>query len=334
MPLNLIRIRLSRIPENICDKDMDIQAGKKIDVIIPVYKPTERILSLFLMLSKQTVKPSKVVVINTEEEYWNDFFGDFDILAKYPFIELHHITKNSFDHGRTRNLGVSHSDEEFFLMMTDDAIPDDEFLIENLLKNFEDAKVGMVYARQIPHKGCRAIEKYTRAFNYPLNRTVKGAKDIPTLGIKAFYASNVCCMYRKSIFAEMGGFIQRTIFNEDMIYARRMIDKGYLIVYEPSAQVRHSHNYSGIQYLKRNFDLGVSHADNPEIFGDVKAEGEGKRLVMSTAKFLCKKFMPWMVVVLVYHSGCKYIGYRLGCGYRKLSKKTILKFTMSPGYFS
>ena len=305
-----------------------------VDVIIPVYRPTEYIFSLLLMLSKQTVKPDKVVIINTEEKYWNEFFGTFDILGKYPFVELHHIGKEIFDHGRTRNLGVSHSDADFFLMMTDDAVPNDEYLIENMLRNFDNPKIGMCYARQIPHKGCHAIEKYTRAFNYPLTPCVKGAKDIPNLQIKAFYASNVCCMYRKSIFIKMGGFINRTIFNEDMIYARRMIDSGYLIAYEPKAEVKHSHNYSGIQYLKRNFDLGVSHADNPDIFGDVVSTGEGINLVKSTAKYLCSKFMPHLVIKLIYQSGCKYIGYYLGCRYKKLPRKLILKLTMTPSYFS
>lgn len=303
------------------------------DVIIPVYKPSEKILSLFLYLSKQTVRPNKVIIINTEEEYWNKFFEPYDILVKYPFVELHHIKKEEFDHGNTRNLGVGFSDSEYFLLMTDDAIPADENMAESMLSVFDNKKIGMCYAKQIPHKGCNIIEKYTRSFNYPNESKIKGRDDLETLGIKTFYASNVCCMYRKSIFEEMGGFIKRTIFNEDMIYARKMIDKGYLIAYEPKAKVKHSHNFSGKEYFRRNFDLGVSQADNPDVFGDVKSEGEGIKLVKSTAVYLCKKLMPWLVFKLVYQSGCKYMGFRKGRNYTKLSKKKILKYTMSPLYF-
>ena len=305
-----------------------------IDVIIPVYKPTEYLLSLLLMLKKQTVKPDRVIIINTGREYWEAFFGDFDVLAKYPFIELHHIEKKDFDHGRTRNLGVSYSNADFFLLMTDDAVPDDEFMIERMLAAFDDDRVGMCYARQIPHKGCHAIEKYTRLFNYPTKSLTKGSKDIDTMGIKAFFASDVCCMYRREVFDVQGGFIQKTIFNEDMIFARKMIDAGRLIRYEAGAKVRHSHNYTGISYLKRNFDLGVSQADHPEIFGDVKSEGEGIKLVKQTARFLLKKLMPWMIVKLIYQSGCKYIGFFLGKRYRKLPKSMILRLTMTPMYFT
>ena len=304
-----------------------------VDVVIPVYKPTEKIMSLFLKLSSQTVLPGKVIIINTGKEYWDNFFKEYDVLGRYPFIELHHIEKEEFDHGATRNLGVSYSNADFVLLMTDDAIPDNDRLIEKLLNNFEDDKVGISYARQIPHKNCRVIEKYTRKFNYPEERIIKGKDDLETLGIKTFFASNVCSMYRKSIFDYLGGFIDRTIFNEDMIYARRMIENEYLIVYEPSAVVRHSHNYSGVQQFKRNFDLGVSHADNPEIFADVKPEGEGIKLVKDTALYLTKHFMPHLVIKLVYHSGMKFMGYRFGKKYKSLPKGLVMKFTMNKEYF-
>ncbi len=304
-----------------------------VDVIVPVYKPNEYLLSLLYYLDRQTVKPQKVILINTVKEYFDEFLGPFDILSKYPFIELHHITKEEFDHGKTRNLGVSYSNTDFFLLMTCDAVPKDEFLIEKLLDNFDNPQIGTAYARQIPHKRCNMIEKYARAYNYPDTKVIKGKDDIESMGIKAFYASNVCCMYRRSVFDELGGFINHTIFNEDMIYERKMIDAGYLIAYEPKAVVMHSHNYTGIQYLKRNFDLGVSQCDNPDVFGDVKSESEGIRMVKSEAKYLCKKLMPHLVIKLVYHSGCKYIGYFLGKRYKKLPLKLVRKLSMTPSYF-
>ena len=62
-----------------------------------------------------------------------------------------------------------------------------------------------------------------------------------------------------------GGFTERAIFNEDMICAGTMIQKGYSVVYAADARVYHSHNYSGRQQFHRNFDLGVSQAEHPEI---------------------------------------------------------------------
>lgn len=305
-----------------------------IDVIIPVYKPTEYLLSILLRLSKQTLKPNRVICINTEKEYWDSFFGDFDIFAKYPFLEIHHIAKEDFDHGATRDYGISLSDTELFLLMTDDAVPSDDKMLENMAKAFDNPKIAMCYARQMPRKGCHAIEKYTRTFNYPATSRTKGIDDLEAMGIKTFFASDVCCMYRRSVYDELGGFVKHTIFNEDMIFARKAIEASYLIRYEATARIEHSHNYTGWQYLKRNFDLGVSQADHPETFGDVRSEGEGITLVKKTAVYLCKKLMPHLVIKLVYQSGMKYVGFYLGQRYAKLPKRLVLWLTASPAYFS
>ena len=284
---------------------------RKVDVIIPVYRPTEYLMSLFYMLDRQTLKPDRVIVINTEHKYWDAFFEGYDVLSRYPFIELHHINKEEFNHGLTRNMGVNLSDTDLFLMMTNDAVPKDEHLIEKLARNFDDPSTGISYARQLPHKGCSVIEKYTRGFNYPPERIVKGKNEIKTMGIKAFYASNVCSMYRREVFDRLGGFT-KTDFNEDMIYARRMIESGYMIVYEPEACVYHSHDYSGIEQFRRNYDLGRSHALHPEIFEDIRSENEGIKLVKSTAVYLLKHFMPLHVIKLIYLSGMKFLGYKCG----------------------
>ena len=67
-----------------------------------------------------------------------------------------------------------------------------------------------------------------------------------------------------------------------------MIQKGYSVVYAADARVYHSHNYSGRQQFHRNFDLGVSQAEHPEIFEGVPSEGEGIRLVKRSLGYLIR----------------------------------------------
>ena len=99
-----------------------------------------------------------------------------------------------------------------------------------------------------------------RSFNYPEQSSVKSLADIDKYGIKTYFCSNVCAAYDKGIYLKTGGFTERAIFNEDMICAGTMIQKGYSVVYAADARVYHSHNYSGKQQFHRNFDLGVSQA--------------------------------------------------------------------------
>ena len=67
--------------------------------------------------------------MNTEKAYWNAE-GYRDI----PGMEVHHLTKEEFDHGGTRNLAAWYSESDIMIFMTDDAVPQDEHLIEESVK--------------------------------------------------------------------------------------------------------------------------------------------------------------------------------------------------------
>lgn len=308
-----------------------------VDVIIPVYRPDDKFYRLLEQLKKQTVPIHRIIVMNTEQKFWDEFWADKKAISM-PELEVHHISKAEFDHGGTRDLGASYSSADFMVFMTDDAVPQDECLIGNLVKGFERCgaggeRVASVYARQLPAPDCRTVERYTRAFNYPETSRVKTKADLKTLGIKTYFCSNVCCAYDREIFQKQGGFIRNTIFNEDMIYAAGVIQTGYAIVYEADAKVVHSHNLSPIEQFHRNFDLAVSQADHPEIFAGLPSEGEGIRLVKKTAGWLWNTGRPWLIPSLVLHSGMKYLGYRLGKVYQKLPSRMVRWCTMSPSYW-
>lgn len=307
---------------------------KKVDVVIPTYKPGKKFSRLLKMLQRQTWPVGKIIVMNTEKSFWNEH--GFEGIKN---LEVHHLTKEEFDHGETRNRGMRFSRADIVVFMTDDAVPADEHLIEALVKAFEQRgpegeAVIMAYARQLPDKDCPLAERYTRSFNYPEESCVKTRADLEQMGIKTFFASNVCCAYDREKFWFQGGFIRRTIFNEDMIFAgKALLQDDYAVAYAAGARVIHSHNYNCRQQFKRNFDLAVSQAYHPELFGCVRSESEGIRLVKSTARFLIRRGKPWLVPGLVVKSGFKFLGYRAGKCYRLLPKWLILKLTMNREYW-
>ena len=77
-----------------------------------------------------------------------------------------------------------------------------------------------------------------------------------------------------------------------MIYAGHLVQAGYAIAYAADAKVVHSHNYGCLAQLHRNFDLGVSQAQHPEIFDAYPSEGEGIRMVKKSASYVCKIHKP------------------------------------------
>lgn len=304
-----------------------------VDVILLTYKPAKQVCELIRRLEKQTLPVHKIIIMNTEEKYFEERFYGTRFLEQYKNIEVHHLSSREFDHGRTRDKGISYSEADCFVCMTHDAMPENDRLIEELVGHLYQEKVAVAYARQLPGEDCDEIEKYTRQFNYPDTSGLKGQKDIEQLGIKTFFCSNVCAAYRRDVYDRLGGFIKKTIFNEDMIYAAKVVKAGYNIAYVAEAQVIHSHNYSCMQQLRRNFDLGVSQADHPEVFEGISSTGEGMKLVMNTQKYLLQKKMYWKIPILYSKSAFKFLGYQLGKHYRKLPKKMIHWCTMNPGYW-
>ena len=303
-----------------------------IDVIIPVYKPGQELLALIDMLEKQTLPVNNIILMNTEEKYFEKLTYGTDFCEKYGNVQVFHLSKREFDHGKTRHIGVEKSHAEVFVMMTQDALPADEFLLESLVKQL-DGRVAVAYARQLPAKECSVLEHFTRQFNYPAESCVKSLEDLERLGIKTFFCSNVCAAYRRDIYEELGGFIRHTIFNEDMIYAAGAVKAGYSIAYEAQARVYHSHNYTNMQQLRRNFDLGVSQAEHPEIFSKISSESEGKRMVKAATVYLKKNHMLRKLPYFYMQCASKYMGYLLGKHYRKLPMKLVLSITTNKEYW-
>lgn len=310
-----------------------------VDIVIPTYRPDQKFNSLMKRLRTQTVQPQRVFIINTipkESFHEQGKAEQEEFMQKYRELNhatIIHISQDEFDHGATRAYGASLSNADLIMFMTQDAIPADDHLIEELMKPFHDPQIGAAYARQLAASNADEIETFTRIYNYPATSHIQQKSDIEKRGIKTFFCSDVCAVYRKEYYEELGGFVKKAIFNEDMLFAYKLIDHNYKVAYVAEAKVFHSHHYTYRQQFVRNFDLGVSHAENEEIFRSIKSESEGIRLVKKTAHYLMKRHRYFKLVDLFFTSGFKYMGYFFGVRYKKLPRKLVLKWSMNKNYW-
>ena len=170
------------------------------------------------------------------------------------------IPPNEFNHGATRDYGISLASCDYVVLMVQDAIPNDGFLIERLLSALSEEGVAGAYARQFPQPTADVIVK--RNLNSwltgGLERKVKAIKSLdwyerlsPTE--KYFFCNfdNVCSAINKRVWKEEQ--FGRTDFGEDIDWAERVLKRKFKIVYEPSAVVVHSHNRSLIYDYKRTY---------------------------------------------------------------------------------
>ncbi|MCD8327419.1 MAG: glycosyltransferase [Lachnospiraceae bacterium] len=305
-----------------------------IDVMIPTYKPGREFIEILNRLTKQSCPVHKIILINTEESLLTEPVKEAIEGLSQGMAELSHISKAEFDHAAVRHRGMDCSGADFVLFMTQDAVPANSRMVEELALMLQsDPRIAVAYARQLPKENAALPERCSREFNYPGRERVKSIDDLPELGVKTFFCSDVCAMYRRDVFYQVGGFEEKAIFNEDMIYACKAMRAGYLVGYASKAEVFHSHNYGFRDQFHRNFDLAVSQADHPEVFGGISSEQEGMRMISRSFHYFTKHKKPWAMVPFLWQCVGRYSGYLLGKRYGRLPRRVILMCTSNKEYW-
>jgi len=184
--------------------------------------------------------------------------------ARSHGAQVRAIAPEAFNHATTRNLALEYP-ADFYLFLTQDAVPVGSDLTCALLEPMEDPQVAMAYGRHLPPSQCRPEERFARLYHYPPHSQVRTRAHIPRLGIHAFFASNVCCLYRASVFRALGGFTPGLPTNEDMEFAARALLAGYAVAYAAEACVWHGHHLSLAQLWRRYQAIGRFFAQNPWI---------------------------------------------------------------------
>jgi rhamnosyltransferase len=178
------------------------------------------------------------------------------IARGYP-IRIEQIPPQEFHHARTRNFAASLGRAPIVINLSGDAIPASDCWLRNIVANFSDPEVGAVYGRQLPKLGSTVERHDTFETVYGEQRIVKDPAHRNGLGYRFYHFSDVNSAIRRSVW-ESNPYPEDLKMFEDLAIAKRILDAGWKIVYEPDAPVFHSHHYSAKQLFKRYFDIGYT----------------------------------------------------------------------------
>jgi rhamnosyltransferase len=178
-----------------------------------------------------------------------------EIAGRYP-VHLEEILPQEFHHARTRNLSAQFALGQYLVYLAADAVPASAEWLSALLGNFEDAGVGAVYGRHLPKAGSTLEREETLDAVYGSVKLVKDPMRGQEMGYRYFHFSTVNAAIRKNVW-EKTRFPEELKCFEDLGIAKRILDSGAKIVYEPRAAVLHSHNHTANGLFKRYFDAGV-----------------------------------------------------------------------------
>lgn len=302
---------------------------KKIQVIIPIYKPDHKLIELLKKIKEQSIEDIPLLIIDSgsNDEYKSEI-KNMNCLVKK-------IDVKTFNHGGTRQMGADmFPDKDIYIFLTQDAILANEKSIENIVKVFDNFNIGCAYGRQLPHKDANLFSSYARLFNYKDKSYIYSINDKEKYGIKTAFNSNSFAAYRRKALNEIGGFPINTILSEDMYVAAKMLLNKWSVAYCSDAMVYHSHNYTIWQEFKRYFDIGVFHSRESWIkdtFGG--AEGEGKKYIISEFKYLIKRNIV-LIFPMIIRDIMKFFGFRLGMKERFINKHIKRKISMTKNFWN
>lgn len=301
----------------------------KVGAVIPIYNPTEEFDLALMALESQTYPISQVVVIDSSpkgalnrKKMVEDNCGNLKCLYLRIFPE-------EFDHGKTRNLGVSNLlDEDAVLFLTQDGIMAKD-CVERLMDFLNKNCLAGVYARQLPREGATELEAIERALTYPPTSRINAGS--PCI-IDDVLLSNVCSIIRIDALKAVGGFPDKIITAEDIVIANNLLRAGYTTGYCADATVKHSHLLSFTGTIKRYFDTGVMHTEWGDKIPFNSARGKGIKLVKDEMRHIIRNKPAELGSLLLSVLG-KVIGYSLGRKCSLLSVKLRSKFSQNKGYW-
>jgi len=201
--------------------------------------------------SQEGVGPIEVLVIDS-----GSTDATLEIARRYP-VRIENIPPESFHHARTRNFAANLATGEFLVFLSQDAVPADGLWLSAMLKNFRDPAVGAVYGRQLPVPGAPLERHDTLAAVYGDERLVKAPSTQGNLGYRYYHFSDANAAIRKSVWQKTRFPEDFKVF-EDLGIAKRILDSGWQIVYEPQSRVYHSHSHTTFALFKRYFDIGFT----------------------------------------------------------------------------
>jgi rhamnosyltransferase len=227
---------------------------KKVSVVIP----TKNAGDIF----ENTLKGLKEQIYEIEPEIVVIDSGSTDMtlnLSRQYGAKIISIPPQEFNHGLTRNCAIKETSGEIIILLSQDAVPGDPYLIRNFVHAFNDELVAGAYARQVPRKNADSITKRN------LNNWLTGRTEVEVRWIedweiyneqspmeRYFFCNfdNVCSAIRRCVWEEIP--FRFNYFGEDIEWAQQVLEAGWKITYCPDSFVIHSHNRSLKYEFTRN----------------------------------------------------------------------------------
>lgn len=212
--------------------------------------------TLTAIFDAAALAPRHVVVVDS-----GSTDGTQDIVRSFPTTMLQ-IRPEAFTYGYALNLGVAAADGDVIATLSAHSLPASSDWLANLVAPFVgQPRVAAVYGRQLPRPNATVFELLGMRMTGLLS-------DKPRLLDKRPLFSNANGAFRRALWLDHP-FDEQIKGAEDIAWARTMQERRYLIAYEPTATVYHSHGEPLVKHMRR------ASRDIPTVVGNWLHLGSG-----------------------------------------------------------
>lgn len=205
----------------------------KISIVLRTRNEARAIGKTLELLSCQahTPRPEVIVVDSGSTD------DTVTIASRHASVRIIHMAAKDFTFGRSLNIGAESASGEVIVALSAHAFPLSDRWLQRLVAPLSDPEVAGVYGRQLPHGDAWPSVQRDYFEFYGATARIQTDAENP----KDHCFSNSAAAFRRSLW-EKHPFDEDLPYCEDLAWARTMLELGYKIVYQPSAEVSHSHN--------------------------------------------------------------------------------------------
>jgi len=225
-----------------------------ITIIIPTRNGGERFKKCLRAIKEQQyAHPVQLIVIDS---------GSSDgtlKAAENQGAKIIKIKHQDFHHSRTRNEALKHAIHDKVVFLVQDAIPVSSIWLNIMTKAIEGNDMAAAYGHHLPHDDADLFawfETTSHAQFLGKSTLVQSINSIDSFikmpydrAVRLTQCDNVCAIYKRDLLNKV--LFPDVVFGEDMAWAKTILLNGFKVKYDPSIQVRHSHNRSPDYWFRR-----------------------------------------------------------------------------------
>lgn len=216
---------------------------KTVGIVIRNLNEEQHIGRLLSGVAHQTMQPNKIVIVDS-----GSTDASVEIASRFG-AQIENIDPRIFSFGRSLNIGCEAADTDFIVVASAHVYPVYDTWLEKLLAPFEDERIALSYGRQIGGHTTKFSEAQLMRRWFPEVSTAVQAHP---------FCNNANAAIRRDLW-KSEPYNEELTGLEDLAWARRAIELGYLLAYVAESPVVHAHDETWNRLRNRYRREAIAH---------------------------------------------------------------------------